>query len=512
MVLMEIAGRRAAEVAFALWKQEPGPVAVFCGRGNNGGDGMVVARYLSFWGVPVSVFLVHAAEARAAQARVESVVNRAVLEKLGVEIQLVEAGRLQIIGEALARAAIIVDALLGTGLDRPVEGIYRDLIEEINDSGRTVLSIDLPSGINSDSGAVMGSAVRADATVTFGYLKAGLLCHPGAACSGRITVVDIGLPVIAQINTAGGNGPQWWLTTAQRIRQSLPARPDNSNKGDFGCLVTIAGSVGMGGAALLSSKTALRAGAGLSILATPRSLISQLPPQEVIYRPLKESPAGSISSKAIAELEPEIARASALVLGPGLSLQAETVNFVHEVLKIISKPCLIDADALNAVAQKKESLPREAGNFILTPHPKELSRLIGLTTGEIQANRLAAAQKAAAQFGCTIVLKGSRSIIAAPDERAFINPTGNSGMATAGSGDVLSGIIGALLAQGVEPLEAAVAGTYIHGAAGDLAAQQVGETGIVAGDITAFVPVILSKLRSGEFRGSQLELELSGSD
>jgi NAD(P)H-hydrate epimerase len=266
----------------------------------------------------------------------------------------------------------------------------------------------------------------------------------------------------------------------------------------------------MVGAAVLAAKTALRTGVGLSILATPRSLVAHLPPQELICHPLPETDAGSIGQDAVPLVESAMEKADAVVLGPGISQDKLTVRFVHDIVKKITKPCIIDADALNAIAQKPECWPAEAGHFVLTPHPKELSRLMGMSTEEIQSNRIAAAQKASAKFGCVVVLKGARSIVASPEDEVFINSTGNAGMATAGAGDVLSGVIGGLLAQGLGPLSAAVAGTYIHGAAGDLAAEELGEDGTIAGDIMTFVPSVLTKLRNGEFR-SRLETQLFGS-
>lgn len=505
LVLMELAGRSAAEVALALFEENPGPVSIFCGRGNNGGDGLVVARYLHLHGIPVSVYMIQAA----GSLREECAVNKAIAEKLGITVLYVDPADLSPLHAVLAESGVVVDALIGTGLDRPVEGAYRAVIDAINGSGKAVLAIDLPSGINSDTGQVMGSAVRAYATVTFGYLKAGLLCYPGADHAGIISVVDIGLPALDADLVALSDNARWWLTTANFVRASLPARPAESHKGTFGYLLTVAGSLGMTGASVLAAKSALRAGVGYSILATPRTLVSHLPPQELVCRPLPETAALSISPDAIPVLVDELEKVDAVILGPGVSQNADTVRFVQEFLGKIDKPCLIDADGLNAIAQNRDCWPKEAAHFVLTPHPKELSRLTGLSTGEVQSNRIAAAQKASAAFGCTVVLKGARSVIANGDQ-VFINPTGNSGMATAGAGDVLSGVIGALLAQGVDPVSAAVCGTYIHGAAGDFAADELGEDGTVAGDLMTFVPPVFSKLRSGEFRG-RLEAQLFGS-
>jgi ADP-dependent NAD(P)H-hydrate dehydratase / NAD(P)H-hydrate epimerase len=504
MVLMELAGRGAAQTALAMVDENPGPVTIFCGAGNNGGDGLVVARYLYMCGVPVVVYMV---QPRKGSATNESIVNKAVLENLGPQVRMVGGEDTETIRASLAETGLVIDALLGTGIDRPVEGIYQALINAINGSGKAVLAIDLPSGINSDTGQIMGSAVRADATVTFGFLKAGLLHHPGAQQCGRLTVIDIGLPSLDAIGSEGQLKPQWWLATADRVHALLPARPEDSHKGSFGRLLTIAGSVGMTGAAVMASKSALRAGCGLSVLATPKSLVPYLPAQEIIYKALEETGSGSISPKAAMDLELEVDSADALILGPGLSHNVETVKFVHEFLKTVKKPCVIDADGLNALSQNSGALPRD-GDFVLTPHPKELSRLLGTTTNEIQEDRISAAQDAANKFNCTVVLKGNRTIIANQHQQVFVNPTGNAGMATAGAGDVLSGIIGGFLAQGMHPFEAATAGVYIHGAAGDMAAYELGNAGIIAGDIMSLIPLAISKLHSGEYKGSALELQL----
>jgi NAD(P)H-hydrate epimerase len=508
LVLMEAAGRQAAEQVVSLWQETPGQIIVFCGRGNNGGDGLVVARYLTLWDLPVSVFMA-AGKPKAVAERNESTVNYEIAARLGIEIREIDENNLAQADAALMDAEVVVDALLGTGLDRPVEGLLGKLIALINASGKRVMAIDLPSGLNSDTGQIMGCAVQAEETVTFGYLKGGLLHYPGASLCGRLRLVDIGLPRFDELKDSPVEAPQTWLTTAEWLRNQVPERPSDSHKGTFGNLLTVAGSSGMSGASILASKSALRAGCGLSILATPESLVKQLPPQEVIYRKLPETKECTIDSSAVEEVAAMLESFSACVLGPGLTTNDQTVKFVHGLLPRITLPCVIDADGLNAIAADPSVFPKKGANFVLTPHPKELSRLIGQSVGEIQADRRAAALKGAHRFGCTVVLKGAHTVTADHKGRVHINPTGNSAMATAGAGDVLSGIIGGLLAQGMEPFEAAVAGVYIHGAAGDLAAQEVGESGIVASDIMAFVPPFLSHLHNGQYQGSPLELSLS---
>ena len=490
--LMEIAGRGAAEMALSIWQDNPGDVVVFCGRGNNGGDGMVAARYLHLWEVPVSVVLLPSDKSAAEfeMTTEESNTNRALVQHFGIPITT---------GNELPSdvfPTLILDALLGTGITRDVKDDFRSAIDSINDSGAEVLAIDLPSGIDSDSGQIRGAAVKADHTVTFGYLKPGLLNEPGGGLAGEITLVDIGLPDL------GDKRPLIQLAVSEWIREVLPERPADSHKGTYGTILTIAGSLGMMGATLLASESALRVGGGLSLLAVPHSLLSQLPPKEVIYRALPETEGNSISLKALDKLDDDLEKATAIILGPGISTEKETVQFVQkfvsEKLAALKKPCVIDADALNALSQSKKSLIGKDNKIVLTPHPKELSRLMDVSTDEIQSDRIAWAQKAADKFKCIVVLKGARTVVADYEGLVFINPTGNAGMATAGAGDVLSGTIGGLLAQGMDPIDAAVCGVYLHGFAGDLAAREIGEAGLLAGDISRALPYALSAIKRGQ--------------
>lgn len=567
-VLMEVAGRGAAIRALRLWQESPGQVVVMCGRGNNGGDGLVVARYLSLWGVPVSVWIVtktggapaskaaaakavsntaaggdtdavrsgslysrnrasdHASEesecdeSSGVMASRESNINKEILATLEVPVRVLDVQVLTVpdgdeaehagsdpdVDRLFAGTSLIVDALFGTGLDRQVDGVHARVIDAINRSGKRVLSIDIPSGVNSDTGQVMGTAIRADMTVTFGYLKPGHLTHPGATLSGALAIVDIGLPELRE------STPDINLATVEVIREILPLRPENSHKGSFGSVLAIAGSVGMAGAAMLAAVSALKIGAGLCQLATPKSVLGYLPSQEVIYFPMAETEDGTFSQEALPELRKKIQKAGTVILGPGLTMNKDTVQVVLDLVQDIDVPCIIDADGLNALAISPESLPKDAGHFVLTPHPKELSRLLGCDTEEIQSDRVAAALKAAHKFNCTILLKGAMSVIASPHGEVFINPTGNPGIATAGSGDVLSGIIGGLLAQRVEPFQAAVAGAYIHGRAGDLLADDLGECGLLAGDLQRILPLALQSIKEGERSKLESTLLSDGTD
>lgn len=502
-VLMEIAGRAAAEAAHEMWSQERGTVAIVCGRGNNGGDGLVIARYLVLWKVPVKVFIVDKSGSGAVDMNTEEArANLRIAQNLGVLVRPAPSDFSSAIGDC----SLLIDAMLGTGLDRELEGAYKDIVECMNRSKLRILAVDVPSGINSDTGQVMGVAIDAERTVTFGYLKPGLLQYPGAAHAGAISCVDIGLPELI------GSSDQIYMTTGDYVRGCLPIRKDDSHKGTYGSVLMIGGSAGMFGAAGLAGHTALRTGAGLVTIAAPKSVVQHLPAAEIIYKILPETDAGSIASDAVAPLIEEIDKAASLVIGPGISQHPDTVKFVHQLLPIIAekkKPCVIDADALNAISQNPASFPvADSSSFVMTPHPKELSRLMSSSVGEIQRDRISSVRKASTRYGCNVVLKGARTVISKPSGTVYINTTGNSGMATAGSGDVLSGIIGGLMAQGVQPFEATVIGAYLHGTAGDCAAVELqNHTGIIAGDISDAVPIALSNILQGMV--SRLERELT---
>lgn len=499
IVLMEVAGLAAAQVA-ATMHDGAGGVTVFCGRGNNGGDGLVVARHLMRWHIPVSVFMVDSAARKTNDANSEASINKAVLEAAGAQVNFISPNDLEPARTAITGSTLVIDALLGTGLDRLVEGVYADVINLINEGSEFVLALDVPSGINSDTGQVMGVAVNADATVTFGHLKAGLLNYPGASHAGKVTLVDIGLPSSDDVSE-----PQWWLATYQQVADWLVDRPSDAHKGTFGRLLCVAGSATMTGAAMLASRSALRSGAGIAVLATAKSVVQHLPPEEIIYRQLAETDFGTVSASAIPELETELEQCTAVLLGPGMSSNVDTIKFVQEFLKVVKVPCIVDADGLNAIAQSKQVTLRFPGEVVFTPHPKELSRLLGLSVSEIQSDRISAAQAGREKYGCNIVLKGARTVVATVDDGTYIIPCGNAGMATAGSGDVMSGIIGALLGQGMSAGKAAIAGAYIHAAAGDTAAAIYGQDGMVASNIMEAVPNVLVRLRSDEFIGTELE-------
>ena len=512
LVLMEIAGLGASKMLLELMEGMPAAVTIVCGRGNNGGDGLVIARHLLRAGVDIDVFVIGSENGQFSD---DHLTNRRILEGMDVEINYIDNKDLDHLKASISESSAVVDAIFGTGIDREVDQNIHDIIEAINESARPVLAVDLPSGVHSDTGAIMGHAIQAAATATFGSVKPGLLCHPGNLVAGEIRLIDIGMPLPETLPEAILDSlpqldiPRWWLATAFDVGSKLPERAVDSHKGSFGQILIAAGSLGMTGAAMMSARSCLRAGAGLAILSTPRSVIPGLPAEEIIYHPLAETERGTISVDALKDLEHQMERAQVMVIGPGLSSDEETVKFVHQLVQKVRVPCVVDADGLNAISENPKVMADTEGGFVFTPHPKELSRLMGKSIKEIQSDRIRSAQEAAKRFGATIVLKGANTVVATPDDDVFIIPTGNNGMATAGSGDVLTGIIAGLLAQGMNRTWAAVAGAYIHGAAGDFAAAESGEDGMVASDIMNFVPVTIKMLREGLFPGSILERSLA---
>lgn len=482
LTLMENAGRAVAQAAYRMTQGCPPdrPIAVLCGRGSNGGDGFVAARHLADMGRTVQVLLAAARGDVSGDAKE----NLARLEALG--ITPVEVAGPEAAGRACQQAALVVDALLGTGLAGKVRGLPGQLIEAVNASGRPVLAVDIPSGLDADSGEPLGMAVRADETVTMGLPKLGLFLDPGVDYSGRVTVADIGLPsdlVANAESVADLIEPEW-------VRMLLPRRPRSAHKGDFGRVLIIAGSVGMTGAACLCAEAALRAGAGLVVVGCPASLNDVLEAKltEAMTLPLPETYERSLDTRALAPILEQAESASVLAIGPGLSRQPETVVLVRRLVTRVPRPMVIDADGLNAVAGAAGLLEGEHAPTVLTPHPGEMGRLMGVSATKVQARRAHFADAAANRFHSVIILKGACSLVAGPGRRLAVNPTGNPGLASGGTGDVLTGLVAGLLGQGLLPFEAAAAATYLHGLAGDIAARRLGEASVVAGDVVAALP------------------------
>ncbi|HEY3298030.1 MAG TPA: NAD(P)H-hydrate dehydratase [Armatimonadota bacterium] len=487
IVLMENAGRLTSDVACRLLGTPLGKrICVLAGKGNNGGDGFVAARHLRDAGAQVSVFLVGHHSGVKGDARI----NLDSLLKTGLEVT--PANSLSDVKCSLAESDLIIDAIFGTGLTGDVKGFPAELIKAVNSSSCPVLAVDIPSGLDADTGKILGVCVEADCTVTFALPKVGLLTYPGADYAGRLIVGSIGLPsqLFDEVNIELPM-PAW-------ISSHLPRRPANSYKGTYGTLALIAGSNGFTGAAAMAADAAVRAGVGLCTLGIPGSLQNLMAAKltEVMTRGLPETVEGTLSAKA---LQPalDLCRKSTVVgIGCGLGHNADTREFVQEFVRTIDRPLVVDADGLNCLAANPRILEGPHSNLIITPHPGEMSRLLGTTTAEIESNRLEAVREAASRFHCVAVLKGARTLIAHPSGRVFVNPTGNPGLATGGTGDVLTGIISGFLAQGVDPIDAAVCGVYIHGKSGDIAAERIGPVGIIARDVIKCIPEALRGMHS----------------
>lgn len=524
--MMEHAGRLAAQAIQERRRPDRGPVLVLVGPGNNGGDGLVCAHYLHEWGYDVTVYVpVRKAKGDDNLLRVQADGVPVVWASDDPEMSTLRC--------LLDKADTIVDALLGTGLTRPVEGILHDVLqlvcrsihqERIKDGSiahltRPVIrvkrpylvAIDLPSGLNSDTGAADPVTPPADLTVTFAFPKVGLFLPPGVAYIGELVVADIGIPIelAADVDLE--------VATAEEARALLPARPRDANKGTFGKALIVAGSANYTGAPYLAAAAAARIGAGLVTLAVPGAIYPILAASihEATFLVLPDD-VGALIPDAVKVLAEPMSRYQALLLGPGIGREAGTAELVWRLLgreppdrkmRIgfldaqvavevpASLPTVIDADALNILAQKKNWWQELKGLYLLTPHSGEMARLLGAETADVQADRIGTARRAAMEWGQIILLKGACSVLASPEGRITIIPFTNPALATAGTGDVLAGAIVGLLAQGLSLYEAALLGAYLHGLAGEMARQDLGDAGVVAGDLLPRLPLAIKRLR-----------------
>ena len=483
IVLMENAGVGVVEEIENILEDVTGKqIVIFCGKGNNGGDGYVIARHLYDRGADVAVFLAGKKEASKGDARI----NLNILENMGIEVT--EISSLEEISP-FHHIDVVVDALLGTGVTGAVTGFLAELINYINSLDAPIVSVDLPSGMETDTGAVHGACVHADFTVTMAHLKTGLLFSPARDHAGEISVIDISVPPEVSEALHGKK----FLVEDQDILIRLPYRRLDAHKTSCGKVVVFAGSVGMTGAATLTSHASLQVGAGLTKLGIPASLnpILEQKLTEVMTVPLAETDSQSISIKAKDQIADLLDWADVLAVGPGLSTHPETIEFIKWLLTTMNKPMVLDADGLNALVNSPDLIKNYPGELIVTPHPGELSRLIDIPVADIQNDRLNVIRKFAQQWGKVIILKDGPTVTAAPSGELFINSTGNPGMATGGSGDVLTGIIAGLLAQKLNAVDAAIVAVYLHGLAGDLAAEELSEMGMLAGDLNHYLPAAI---------------------
>lgn len=488
IVLMEHAGKSCANLIKTLFQTDK-RILVICGKGNNGGDGFVVARWLNHWGYDVEVSLIGNPESMKDDCKENF---RIAKELLGDRVIVLPD--LKKIEEQIKKSEVIVDAILGTGLTKRVEGFYKEVIDLINrlKGNRAVISVDIPSGINADTGYVHGSAITADYTVTFGRLKRALFIYPARKYAGRVFLVDIGIPKNLKTDS------KVYLVEEIDAMKLFPKRDPMAHKGNYGHLMVITGSPGKTGAGIMAGNSAIKMGTGLVTLIVPKSLnaIYESQTLEVMSEPVYDTD-GFIGTKAVDRILKVLERATALAIGPGLGQHEETLTVLKNILTNIDIPVVIDADGINLISRSLDILEKARCSVILTPHPGEFMRLTGESKERVLNERLEVATTWAQKLGVIMVLKGAGTITATPDGRAYINPTGNPGMATGGSGDVLTGIIGALLAMNHDPVTSAYIGVFIHGLSGDLAMERVGTYGLTASDMIEEIPYILSNWEKG---------------
>lgn len=498
IILMENAGREVVSVMESAFSHLPeSRVTVLAGRGNNGGDGFVVARHLAARGVDVRVCLV----GQPADVRGDARVNLEILGRLGLSVTTIGSERdwHEHAPDALA-CDVVVDALFGTGLSTPLVGLHEFLVQSVADAGVAVVAIDLPSGLSAGHPAPIGPHMTAALTVTLGAPKLPLVLAPGESAAGTVVVADIGIPP-SVFESLGP--PDIRLVDRETARVLVPARAASTHKGTYGHVLVVAGSRGKTGAAGLAAVGALRSGAGLVTVGTPASSVPVVAAlgAEFMTLPLSETPDGVLAAAAA-----DVALATThdvTAVGPGIGTGPDAAAFVEQMLRRATGPLVLDADAISVLAGRAGLLAGTAERpVVVTPHPGELARLTGRTATEIQGDRLGAASAVAERHGVYVVLKGHRTILAAPDGRLAINTTGNPGMATGGSGDVLTGMVAAWLAQLHDPWAACRLAVYLHGAAGDLAAGAHGEAGIIAGDIAASLGPALLDLTRAEDDGA----------
>lgn len=483
LVLMENAGSRIFQNLKNIYTDlKLKKVIIFAGSGNNGGDGFVVARHLYNYGVRVKVFTFSPFNKIKSEARV----NLEIIDKMGIELREIDTVKFEEIQETVQNSDMIIDAILGTGLQGKVTGLMAKIIDFINNANKEMIAIDVPSGLNADTGKIEGPCIRATYTITLALPKVGLLLYPGASYTGKIIVEDIGIP----INLLKNEKLKINMVTKKMVKSFLPLRLTYDHKGSFGKVLMLAGSVGMTGAACLASEAAIRSGAGLVVLGIPQSLnpIMEVKLTEVMTLPLSETEKQSLNEKAERTIFKVMRNFSVLGIGPGVSRQLETQRLVRKIIEKSTLPLVVDADAIYALSEDLTILKKTKAPLVITPHPGEMAKLIKKDINYILDNQLNITREVAQEFGIVVVLKGARTIVANKEGEVYINIGDNSGMATGGSGDVLTGIISSLIAQGADNLSAAVAGVYIHSLAGKLARDIKGERGMVAGDILSQIP------------------------
>ena len=484
LILMENAGRLVSDVIRNEFP-DASSISIFCGGGNNGGDGFVLARHLINAGKEVTTYLLKNKNEYMGDART----NLGSLLKISKNIKKLSSSF-----SNYKKSDLIVDAIFGTGLDREVKGRYKKVIEGINTLKTPKISVDLPSGIDANKGVPLGVSIRANVTVTFAAPKLGISIYPGLAYSGKIYVADITTPKILE------NGIPYELITFKKCKSVIHERPADTHKGNYGHTLIIAGSAGKTGAAALSAHSAVRSGSGLVTVGVPRSIINSIDEKvvEAMSEGFEDSGKGLLSEDSLKHAITSLKSKTSLAIGPGIPVNKSTEKFLLSLLTELKVPVVADADAINIIAKNKAILKRIEVPVILTPHPGEMARLTGKTSKEIQSSRIEIARKFAVNHDCYLILKGARSVIATPKSRVYINPTGNPGMSSGGMGDILTGVISGLISQKYSPEDACLLGTFIHGLSGDIVAEKIGRSGITATDIANTIPEALKQINIQE--------------
>ncbi|HEX9264158.1 MAG TPA: NAD(P)H-hydrate dehydratase [Candidatus Binatia bacterium] len=489
LALMERAGEAIAQAILKSFSRNAKQgVLIVAGKGNNGGDGFVVARLLKKKRIPCEVALL----ARQDDLSADAAHNMRVFLKLKGKVSEISGGNLDSLSQRISKNGLIVDGILGTGVKNEVRGLFADAITLFNASGLPIVAIDIPSGLDTDNGKPLGVAVQAEMTVALGFPKLGEVIYPGLKFIGELAIADIGIAEEAVAEVA----PKTELLDRETIRGLVPRREPDTHKGTYGHLLVVAGSRGKTGAAILACRAAMRSGAGLVTLAAPRSLNNIFASSlvEVMTEPLRDNDTEEMTSLSDEDWRRLLERKSALIFGPGIGVNETTQNSLRWLLRNLAMPWVIDADGLNNLALDIDRLRHAKRPPVLTPHPGEMARLIGKSTAAVNADRVEVARSFAVANHCHLVLKGARTVIATAEGRVFINPTGNPGMASGGMGDVLAGILGALLGQGLSPQDAMNLGVYLHGFVADRVADDNGEIGLIASDIIQGLPAGLSAL------------------
>lgn len=488
IVLMENAGRGAAQV---IIRKHPflKKVSIFAGKGNNGGDGFVIARHLKNNGLDANVYLL----AQESDVKGDAKTNLDMWRKMNEKIHVItKTNDIEKYETKIRHCHLIVDAIFGTGLEKDITGIYKNVIEFTNSLGKKVVSIDVPSGLDASTGRAMGCCVKADMTITMALPKIGLIAYPGADYAGDLEIVDIGMPK----NIIDDADIKCETIDIDFIKGVLKKRPKNSHKGTFGHLLVIAGSAGKTGAAAMTCMGAMRVGAGLVTLGIPESLNSIMEEKltEVMTEPLPETKSKTLGSISLDRIKYISKGKQAIAVGPGLTASNGIKNLVLKLIQETKIPMVIDADAVNVLKGNLNILKKAKAPLILTPHPGEMAGLLNISSADVQADRVNIASRFAMENNVILVLKGARTVVAEPNGKIYINLTGNEGMATAGTGDVLTGMIAGFIAQGYTPVDAARIGVYLQGLAGDSTAKQIGKIGMVATDLLNILPNALNSI------------------